>query len=166
MHTTIDYSKIANFEERKKKAFADIKEYLGEDKFNEQNELAVAMADAGRITRQYFINALAVGGITGYPAKVWANAVFGTDPRDIPALYEMFESVNQDIAVTNSILNMAGATDDQELVLPFSEVEAYADQIFAIFEDMGVTQDEAKQLATQLAAYAQDKLVAKSPDPK
>lgn len=69
MHYTIDYSKIANEHEKHDKALQDIKDYLGEKKFDEITNIV----KQAPIPRKSFIMQLGVlAGIQGYPAEAWA----------------------------------------------------------------------------------------------
>lgn len=76
MSYIVDYSELDNDPIAKhNKAIEDIKEYLGEEKFNRVTEQI--RTEYPDMTLKQFQMAISFGGVQGYPAKAWYNHCFG-----------------------------------------------------------------------------------------
>lgn len=70
MHNTIDYSKYPEAEKRRK-ALQDIQNWIGIKKFDEQSKAIRSCQPP--MTWPQFMLMCAIGGIEGYPVRVWAE---------------------------------------------------------------------------------------------
>ena len=69
MHRTVKYE--GTEEEKKAKAIADLKDWLGKEKFESQTELVKASFPP--LDWFQFSLMCDIGGIQGYPVRVWAE---------------------------------------------------------------------------------------------
>jgi hypothetical protein len=79
MHYKVDYKGMSP-EDKQKKAVEDIKEYLGEKKFNEMES---KFKEAGVVDPGQFEFICMVGGIEGYPVGAWYMSLFGDNEDNI-----------------------------------------------------------------------------------
>lgn len=78
MHTTIDYSTHADESAKRQAAIADIKEYLGEERFNYvSGEFSKFGKEAMPI--ETMEGYLMLAGISGYPVIAWHHFIFEPD---------------------------------------------------------------------------------------
>lgn len=73
-HYNIDYSELSETEKRKK-AIQDIIDYVGQDKFNELNNLLVAYVKEKNPTLDQFRMALFMFPVSGYPIEAWFETI-------------------------------------------------------------------------------------------
>lgn len=63
MHTTVDYSKLSE-PEKSKKAIADLREFLGQEKYD---HITSEFRQKDKMDVELFINIVSIGGISGFP---------------------------------------------------------------------------------------------------
>lgn len=72
-HYDVDYTGLDPIEKHNK-AIQDIKEYLGESRFE---ELTTMFREDEAITLREFQIAVSFAGVQGYPTKAWFNYCYG-----------------------------------------------------------------------------------------
>lgn len=74
MHYTISYENLSPLEKHAK-AIRDIKDYMGEERYNHLSKLF--KTDYPNITVEQFQVMVDFAGIRGYPALAWYNQIYG-----------------------------------------------------------------------------------------
>lgn len=78
MHYTIDYEGLGPTE-KYNKAIQDIKDYMGEDKFNTMTQRFRGEYPGGEnMPLDRFELIVSFAGVQGYPAKAWHQYIYGT----------------------------------------------------------------------------------------
>ncbi len=72
MHTTINYAGLTE-DQKKTKAIEDIKDFRGAKWYDDMTELFRA---GRKYTYEQFALAASIGGIQGYPVKVWYDIIW------------------------------------------------------------------------------------------
>lgn len=70
-----NYSQIPDETERKAKALADLKEWLGEERYNKTSQIVRERIAAGQPMRrsQFLLTVSFIAGAEGYPVECWAD---------------------------------------------------------------------------------------------
>lgn len=74
MHYEIDYSKYMTLEEKKQACIDDIKEFLGEKRYN---NIIGEFKKVKNMTESRFALYMSIAGVTGYPVKVLYEIIYG-----------------------------------------------------------------------------------------